>query len=89
LATCPDDQIRAGGAAVAHAAKACELTEWKYSGYIDTLAAAAAEVGDFESAAMWQEEAIALAVSDTAKNAYVDRLALYRASQPYRDKPQK
>jgi tetratricopeptide (TPR) repeat protein len=58
-ATCPEASIRNGQLAVADAKKACELDQWIFESYIDTLAAAYAEVGDFASAIRYQEQAIA------------------------------
>jgi tetratricopeptide (TPR) repeat protein len=50
LATARDPEIRDGDDSVRHATRACELTEWKDAGNLDTLAAAHAEAGDFDSA---------------------------------------
>jgi tetratricopeptide (TPR) repeat protein len=58
-ATCPDPSIRNGQLAVADAKKACELNIWLSPPHIDTLAAACAEAGDFDSAVRYQQEAIA------------------------------
>ena len=86
-ATCPDEKFRDGKVAVEYATKACELTAWKSGGYIDTLAAAYAETGDFASAIQWQEKAIGLANSDTEKEELAKHLALYQAGKPLRDEP--
>jgi tetratricopeptide (TPR) repeat protein len=58
-ATCPDASIRNGQLAIADAKKACELDTWISPYNIDTLAAAYAESGDFDSAVRYQQEAIA------------------------------
>ncbi|UCG58872.1 MAG: protein kinase, partial [Phycisphaerales bacterium] len=44
----PQAEFRDGAKAVEHATKACELTNWKNPNWIDTLAGAYAEKGDFE-----------------------------------------
>ena len=53
--------------------------------YLDTLAAAHAECGEFEQAVRWQERAIEV-VTPEARGEYETRLALYRAGTPYRDR---
>ena len=58
-ATCPDASIRNGQLAIADSKKACELDTWILASHIDTLAAAYAEAGDFDSAVRYQQEAIA------------------------------
>jgi tetratricopeptide (TPR) repeat protein len=85
LATAPDDKVRDGKRAIEAAKKACELTEYKNGGYLDTLAAAYAEVGDFSKAVEWQEKAlkagdIPIKDQDAAKK----RLELFKQKKPYR-----
>ena len=57
-ATCPDASFRNGRQAVADATIACRITRWRSSAYIDTLAAAYAETGDFDSAIRFEQQAI-------------------------------
>jgi tetratricopeptide (TPR) repeat protein len=84
LATCPKDEIRNGKKAIEYATKACELTKWKNAGWLDTLAAAYAEDGQFELAVKWQTKA--LAFPDFANNeGGRDRLKLYEMKKPYRE----
>ena len=50
---------------------------------VDTLAAAYAETGDFDSAVKYQTQAISLAPDGPQKAEYRDRLKLYREKKPY------
>lgn len=86
-ATCPDDRIRDGKEAVTAATQACELSHWKNGAVIDTLAASFAEVGDFDSAVKYENEAIELAAPEMQDRipAMNDRLALYRRHERYRE----
>jgi len=59
------------------------LTGWKDSAYIDTLAAAYAEAGEFDKAVEWQTKARDLA-PENQKADYQTRVDLYRAGKPYR-----
>jgi tetratricopeptide (TPR) repeat protein len=84
LATCPDPKYRNGTKAVEYATKACQLSSWKNPTQVDTLAAAYAEAGDFDSAIKWENQYLQspkLSASDTA--VAHQRLALYQAHQPY------
>jgi tetratricopeptide (TPR) repeat protein len=82
-ASCSDKLIRSGEQASVLAEKACALTGWKNSDYIDTLAAAYAEIGDFEKAVKYQQQALAVAGSSDIDKA--NRLELYRDRKPYSD----
>lgn len=85
LCTCPEDKIRNGKKALIHAKKACELTSYKNGGYLDTLAAAFAELGEWAQAIEWQEKA--LKSNDFPLNdleAAKKRLELFKSKKPYR-----
>lgn len=83
-ATDYDSSVRDGAKAVKYATEACELTHYNNYMYVDTLAAAYAETGDFASAERWQEEAIKLCSNSTQKKELEDRLKQYQLKQPYR-----
>jgi tetratricopeptide (TPR) repeat protein len=86
-ATCPDSSFRDGKEAISLATKACELTQWREASWIDTLAAAYAESGDFQRAVQYQEQALRTSgPPDPEEKAMRERLALYKQSQPYREK---
>ena len=88
LATCPDEQLRDGRQAIEHATTACELTQFQDSGYLDTLAAAYAETGQFDKAVERATQALGLA-PDSAKPGIARRLKLYKAGKPYHERSQK
>jgi tetratricopeptide (TPR) repeat protein len=94
LATCPDSSVRNGRLAVADAKKACELHIWDYASEIDTLAAACAEAGDFDSAARYEERAIALCRTypeNAAKfmNKYYDKAVAPKRIDEFREEAKK
>ncbi len=85
LATCPQAALRDGRKAVEFAKKACELAQGKNPDWVDPLAAAYAEAGDFARAIKWETEYLKtprLAESKAAGAA--GRLKLYQAGRPYR-----
>ncbi|MBP3957352.1 tetratricopeptide repeat protein [Gemmata sp. G18] len=89
-ATCPSAEFRDGKAAVKFAKRACELTGNREGGFLDTLAAAHAEVDDFSAAVKAQE--LALTDRGYAKKCDEDaqkRLQLYKARKPFRTEPPK
>jgi tetratricopeptide (TPR) repeat protein len=80
------DGMRDGRRAVDHATRACELSDWKDPRYIDTLAAAHAEAGDFDKAIEYQKKALSFpAYKLPYRNEGRQRLDLYTRKVPYRD----
>jgi tetratricopeptide (TPR) repeat protein len=84
LATSPDASVRDGHLAVHYAQAANRLSGGHDPALLDTLAAAEAEAGDFESAAREERKALALAKSKKVKGGE-KRLSLYEKHQPYRE----
>jgi hypothetical protein len=60
------------------------LTKWNKPEYLETLAAACAEAGDFDSAVKWQSKANDLRSNREEKSRGESRLKLYREMKPYR-----
>ena len=87
MATSPDATVRNPAKSLQYAEKACDLTHWKNAGYIDTLAAAYAEIGDFEEAVKWQQKAVALTPKGEHTAELAEHLKLYLQKQPYHDPP--
>ncbi len=86
LATSPTADLRDGKRAVTLAQPLAVLYDsW---GYLDTLAAAQAEAGDFAAASRTEQKALAQAQPDASPEALQDlqsRLTLFQRDQPYRE----
>lgn len=83
LATSPHDTVRDGAKAVVHATRACELDGWKNPAYLDTLAAAHAEVGNFQEAEKWMQRAL----QNPQEHAEIlkKHLEVFRSRKPWRE----
>jgi tetratricopeptide (TPR) repeat protein len=85
-ATCPDPSFRNGRQAINDATAACKLLEWKDEDTIDTLAAAYAEAGDFDSAVRYEQEALGTkGISAEDSKIFRYHLELFKQHQPYRE----
>jgi tetratricopeptide (TPR) repeat protein len=91
LATYPDSKSRDGAEAVRLAERACALTDRQVPAFLDTLAAAYADAGDFSRAVAAGEEALnrgrATGDPDAVKLSE-NILASLRANVPYRQEPE-
>ncbi len=84
LATSPFADIRDGETALRHARRAVELD--RQAAYLDTLAAALAEMNRFEDAIGVQREAIAAARENLAlTEGFSVRLSAYEQAKPWRE----
>lgn len=85
--TAPDPMVRNGRRALECATRACELSEWQTPGFLDTLAAAHAEMGNFADAEKWADRAASLAEDDKTRREYLTRAEQYRDEEPLRVTP--
>lgn len=85
LATSPDATVRDGNTAAFNAKLACDLSQWIEPNYLDTYAAAMAEMRNFDEASRWETRALTFpnfaqgASGDSARA----RLHLYETHQAY------
>jgi tetratricopeptide (TPR) repeat protein len=85
LAVCPDTSVRNGEKALVYAKKACELSKWKDSLALSSLAAAYAEAGDFDNAVKWENKYLQLNSSKDDSEKARQRLSLYEQKKPYHE----
>jgi tetratricopeptide (TPR) repeat protein len=84
-ATCPDASFRNGQQAVRDAKAACSIMVWKDENTIDTLAAAYAEIGDFNSAVQYAHQAMAIKDISTTDSKRIQRhLESFQQHKPIR-----
>jgi len=87
LATHGDPKVRNGSQALEFSQKACRLTGFTEPGSLNTLAAAYAELGDFQRATSTAQKALDLARAQNQSNiipSIQGFLETYRAGRPYR-----
>ncbi len=84
LATSPEDHLRDGPPLLELVLQSpAELTHWENASFLDTLACAYAECGQFDEAVRWVGQVLEL-VDEGARAEYFARQELYRAGKPYR-----
>jgi Tfp pilus assembly protein PilF len=84
-ATCPDASFRNGQQAVKDAKTACSIMIWKDEDTIDTLAVACAEVGDFNSAMQYAQQALGVKDISSKDSKRIQRhLQLFQQHKPIR-----
>jgi tetratricopeptide (TPR) repeat protein len=87
-ATCPDPSFRNGQQAIKDATAACRIMSWDDEDMIDTLAAAYAEAGDFDSAVSYEEKALAIkGITAEESKRCQHHLALFKQHRPLRLSP--
>lgn len=84
--TCPNAQYRDGRRAIASATRACELTDWKDTEALMTLAAAHAEAKEFAEAVKWQGKVVEMNANSPNPAFFTDRLKLYKSGKPFRER---
>jgi len=82
-ATSPDPDVRNGKKALQLAIKICEEDGYTNPAFLDSLAAAYAEAGDFEHAIQYQTRALQLI--STPNKGFRLRLESYRKGRPWRE----
>ncbi|MGA3283991.1 MAG: tetratricopeptide repeat protein, partial [Verrucomicrobiota bacterium] len=88
LATCPEGSVRNGPRAVELAEQAVRLSGGADPAFIDTLAAAYAEVGRFPEAMATAQRALQMALAQnrvSLTNVIKAQIELYQAGSPFRD----
>lgn len=85
LATCANPAFRNGKRAVQLSRQACELLQWSKWNYIGTLAAAYADIGNFQEAIKWQRKSLEMNLPEAAVAPAQQRLSLYEQNKPYHE----
>ncbi len=90
LATHPDPKRRNGRQALRSARLVCQASRYQLPEGLEALAAAHAELGQFDQAATWEKKALALLSEGSAAGtveAARQRVRLYESRQPYHEPP--
>jgi Tfp pilus assembly protein PilF len=84
LATSPEEKLRNGKRALDLATRSAELTSYKQAHILSTLAAAYAELGDFDSARKWSQKSVEVG-KESLKEELQKELKSYQADKPWRE----
>jgi len=88
-ATCPDSRFRNGQLALRHATLACRITSDRNPDFLDTLAAANAEEGNFDAAIRIEQKALTLrGTPEESKELHEhmrEHMASFKQHRPWRD----
>lgn len=85
--TAPNPTVRNGRRALECATRSNELSEWQSGSFLDTLAAACAEMGQWDNALKWARKAVAIVEDERAKRDFDTRISLYEDRRPLRHTP--
>jgi tetratricopeptide (TPR) repeat protein len=88
LSTSPEDKVRDGERALELGLKACEMTDFAEAHLVSTLAAAYAEIGDFEKAVEYAKKAVELGEKEESEQIEQlrEELKSYQERKPWREK---
>jgi tetratricopeptide (TPR) repeat protein len=87
-ATSPMDELRDGKKAIDEAIRSCEMYGWRDNYSLEALAAGYADVGKFDDAIKYQQQALELKPGIADRKHMEQRLALYKKHEPYREGPE-
>ncbi len=87
LSTSPNEELRDGERALELALKAAEVSKYEAPHILSTLAAAYAELGDFENARKWSAKAVELGEKEGNEQLeqLKQELESYKQNQPWRE----
>jgi tetratricopeptide (TPR) repeat protein len=83
LATAPEEKFRNGRQAVEYATRACELPQGKK--WVETLAVAHAEMGNFTEAVKWEQEYLDSNPGAADAEQARQRLRMFQAGKAYHE----
>jgi tetratricopeptide (TPR) repeat protein len=85
-AVAPESRYRNARLAIAQARQSCSLTSYNDPEFIDTLAAAYAESGDFDAAIRTEEKALSLIRSPEDRKVVQKHMTAFKQHRPWRER---